>query len=470
MATSNPTKSDSNKSKKRGLDADSDSESASIVSSSWPRFLVIKSMDPSRPVGKLSPFAIAKGLKGLAGELADIKKMRSGDLLVECTRRAQSDNLRQCTQLVNIPVQVQSHQSKNTSKGVIRSPDLSTVTEDEMLEELQSQAVLAVKRITIRRGDRTIHTNTFILTFDCATPPKSIKAGYLNIEVRLYIPNPLRCFKCQKYGHGQSSCSGSQVCFRCGKEGHGGDSCQERVQCANCKGNHMASSKDCPMWSREKEVQKIKTERNCSFPEARRILGNISPSPGNRASYATVVKPKLISVSCQTEVSCAGGVTTTLSKAGTTQTPPAEKTMLTAPLVKPACGSSVGGVRPKDTASGSGQAPSTQKPTPPPKPINRPTSKAQASKASTSDKATSNKTTSKPKVVKPKYNSSRPSKMMEDLVKVNMLEGEESEEMDILNYDEENLDEDLPPISTLDTSKSKISTGKGNPLLPSLSS
>ena len=187
MASSNY--SDSNKSKKRGLDSDSEStESAAIVSSSWPRFLIVKSLDPSKPVGKLSPFAIAKGLKGLAGDLADIKKMRSGDLLVECTRRAQSDNLRKATQLVNIPIEVHSHQSKNTSKGVVRSPDLSGVSEDEMLEELRSQAVLAAKRITIRKGDRTIATNTFILTFDCPTPPKSIKAGYLNIEVRLTYP------------------------------------------------------------------------------------------------------------------------------------------------------------------------------------------------------------------------------------------------------------------------------------------
>ena len=445
MATSNhPSESDFNKSKKRVLETDS--ESTSIMSSSWPRFLIIKSIDPSKPVGKLSPFVIAKALKGLAGELADIKKMRSGDLLVECTRRAQSDNLRKSTQLANLPIQVLSHHSKNTCKGVIRSPDLSSVSEDEMLEELQSQAVLAIKRITIRRGDRTIPTNTFILTFDCPTPPKSIKAGYLNIEVRLYIPNPLRCFRCQKYGHGQSSCSGSQVCFRCGKEGHDGDSCHDRLQCANCKGNHMASSKECPMWSREKEVQKIKTERNCSFPEARKILENVSPSSGSRPSYAAVAKPKMITVSCQTDNSCAGGERVTQPTSGAVQAPPAQKSMLPAPLVKPVCGSSAGGARPKDTVSGSGRAPSTQKPPPPNKPINRP------------------KPTPKHNASKPKHNSSRPSKMMQDLIKANELEGD-MEEMDILKYDEEDLDiPPIPPPETDTCSRSKLSSSKSKPL------
>ena len=29
-------------------------------------------------------------------------------------------------------------------------------------------------------------------------PPNSILAGYFHINVKLYIPSPLRCFKCQK--------------------------------------------------------------------------------------------------------------------------------------------------------------------------------------------------------------------------------------------------------------------------------
>ena len=131
----------------------------------------------------------------------------------------------------------------------------------------------------------------------------------------------------------------------------------------------MASSKECPMWAREKEVQKIKTERGCSFPEARKMLETTSPSSGSRPSYASVVKPKMVSTCCQTDVSCADrGVE---PNAGVIDAPSAEKTMLPAPLVKPVCGSSAGGARLKDTASGSSRALPAQKPTPPPKPINR---------------------------------------------------------------------------------------------------
>ena len=62
---------------------------------------------------------------------------------------------------------------------------------------LSSQGVSAVKMIMIRGNDILVPTNTFILTFRKHTLPQSIKAGYLNIPVDPYVPNPLRCFRCQ---------------------------------------------------------------------------------------------------------------------------------------------------------------------------------------------------------------------------------------------------------------------------------
>ncbi len=105
------------------------------------------------------------------------------------------------------------------------------------------QGVTEVKRITIRKDGQIIETNTFILTFATPVPLDQIKAGYLNIEVRPYVPNPLRCFNCQKYGHGKNSCKGQLVCFRCSKTCHEGVLFQNQLKCLNCGEAHMASSK-----------------------------------------------------------------------------------------------------------------------------------------------------------------------------------------------------------------------------------
>ena len=76
--------------------------------------------------------------------------------------------------MCNIPIKVSAHTSLNSSKGVIRSRDLEGVSEDEMLDNLSSQGVSAVKRIHIRRNNELVPTNTFILTF---CKPDSIKAA-----------------------------------------------------------------------------------------------------------------------------------------------------------------------------------------------------------------------------------------------------------------------------------------------------
>jgi hypothetical protein len=53
------------------------------------------SQSPSDQAGfrKMSPFVIEKTLQGLIGTATNTKRLRSGDLLVEVGRKAQSDKL-----------------------------------------------------------------------------------------------------------------------------------------------------------------------------------------------------------------------------------------------------------------------------------------------------------------------------------------------------------------------------------------
>ena len=45
---------------------------------------------------KLSPFAIHKGVKGIAGCDVTIKRQFSGDIYLTCSKKSQSDNLLKC--------------------------------------------------------------------------------------------------------------------------------------------------------------------------------------------------------------------------------------------------------------------------------------------------------------------------------------------------------------------------------------
>ncbi|GFT42943.1 uncharacterized protein TNCV_1615131 [Trichonephila clavipes] len=233
---------------------------------------------------------VAPAVQGSAGSVKSIKKLPSGDLLIETATQAQSINLLQCTNLSNIPITATPHKTLNSSKGVIYCPQLISLPDSEIEEELASQGVEAVKRISSIKDGKTITSPLFILTFSKHTLPENILIGYLNIKIRPYIPNPLRCFRCQSYGHGTASCCGVAICNKCNSTEHASEVCTtECRKCANCKGGHAAYSKTCPKWQQEKEIQRIKVLENISYSEAKKRVVNILP-PRASTSYANAPK------------------------------------------------------------------------------------------------------------------------------------------------------------------------------------
>ena len=286
-----------------------------IADNSFAVFLVVETID-QQPLS-LSIFAIQKILKCAVGDVKSAKKLRNGAVLLEVTSKTQSERALSMNQWVNpndinkpIHIKVTPHRSLNSSKGVIRCRDLRDCSNEEILDALSSEGVTHVKHIMSKRETSVLPTNTFILTFGKPTPPKYIRVAYLNIPVEPFVPNPLRCFNCQKFGHGQSNCSHNPVCARCGLQGHKDNDCPApQPKCANCYGDHPAYSRQCPEWTKQQTIVKIKTERNVSFNEAKQIYLQQSSSvstgqPG--ASYASVVKTTK-SVSTQTDLTWPNG-------------------------------------------------------------------------------------------------------------------------------------------------------------------
>ncbi|GFT49022.1 uncharacterized protein TNCV_3874881 [Trichonephila clavipes] len=209
-------------------------------SESFPKFIVLHATDNIK-LFNASPFLFSKAVQGSAVSVKSMKRLPSGGLLIETTTRAQSINLLQCTNLSNIPITATPHKTLNSSKGVIYCPDLIPLPDSEIEEKLASQGVEAVKRITSIKDDKTITSSLFILTFSKHTLPENILIGYLNIKIRPYIPNPLRCFRCQSYGHGTASCRGVATCNKYSSTDHASEACTtERRKCANCKEEHAA--------------------------------------------------------------------------------------------------------------------------------------------------------------------------------------------------------------------------------------
>ncbi|GBL88654.1 hypothetical protein AVEN_107117-1 [Araneus ventricosus] len=168
-------------------------------------FLIHRISSSNETFHNVSPFLVEKGITSSLGEVKSTKKLRSGDLLVEVESPKQSKQIVKLNALSSIPVSVNPHATLNSSKGVISCGELLNESVEKITEELNSQGVTHVRRITIRRDGQLLNTKHLILTFDSAKLPEHIKAGYMRLSVRTYIPNPLRCFKCQRFGRSKTS-------------------------------------------------------------------------------------------------------------------------------------------------------------------------------------------------------------------------------------------------------------------------
>ncbi|KAF0288377.1 Nucleic-acid-binding protein from mobile element jockey [Amphibalanus amphitrite] len=135
-----------------------------------------------------------------------------------------------------------------------------------------------------KRG--TVWTNNIILTFDSTDLPSEIRVGYVKVRVRPFVPAPMRCFRCQRFGHTKDNCRGRPTCSKCASQDHTDETCDsETPRCVNCgegQTPHSAYDRSCPAYVKEKEIMTIKATRNLSFKEAREVYNQSHP----KTSYA----------------------------------------------------------------------------------------------------------------------------------------------------------------------------------------
>ena len=185
-----------------------------------------------------------------------MKKLSSGSSLIEVEKPKHAENLLKLTHFFQIPAKCFPHVSLNTSRGIIRCPDLAGVSEEEIVHEISMQQVTGTRRITVFRDGIRREKNTIVLTFNSAILPESLKIGFMNVGVDLYTSNPLRCNTCFKYGHEQKCHKNTSeaLCKHCDEVAntHDSTSCKNTVKCASCGGEHVATSRTCPVWKRTK--------------------------------------------------------------------------------------------------------------------------------------------------------------------------------------------------------------------------
>ncbi|XP_027895304.1 uncharacterized protein LOC114158190 [Xiphophorus couchianus] len=232
-------------------------------------FKIILKLKNEEEQDNISPIVVSREIKKKIGDVEMVKILRDGNLLVVCKNEEQKNKALNVDNICKKTVLEKKIVGENKkTRGVIYGIPL-----DEDLDKIK-RSIVGAKANNLKRLSRTINGErvgslSILIDFEGKELPQNVKIGYLSFQVRPYIPPPLRCFKCQRYGHIAAACKGKQRCPKCGED-HKLEECKEEAQekCCNCGGQHRVTYGGCEVRKKAKEIIQIKTTKNISYAEA----------------------------------------------------------------------------------------------------------------------------------------------------------------------------------------------------------
>lgn len=250
------------------------------------------------------PDLVNKALYASIGSYADIKVLRSGDILITCNNEKQAKQLLDCTTLksasTTIKIKTSIFQPRPyASRAVIPGVPVE-ISEQELLERFRSMNVIHVKRLTKKTKDGTVSTTAVLLSFSTFTIPPHVMFHYLRFKTRQYNPPPTRCFQCNRFGHVAKHCRGTRCCSKCGGRDHTYDDCSNNKKCVNCNEEHSAAYGGCIIYKEEAKINALREEYHISLAQPKETPESMSeyhksvivddPAP-NRLNAHMISKP-----------------------------------------------------------------------------------------------------------------------------------------------------------------------------------
>ena len=106
------------------------------------RYFIVKRIDNTSNTSfkNTSPFFTAKTFHSFLGDTHGIRKLQSGDLMVEVFSAKQSSIISACIVIGSFSVSIQKHHTLNICRGVISEPDLLYSTKEEILEKSKTSS------------------------------------------------------------------------------------------------------------------------------------------------------------------------------------------------------------------------------------------------------------------------------------------------------------------------------------------
>lgn len=234
----------------------------------------ISLLDPAKDIKKFV-FALYKQVSGVVGEIGNSRVCRDNKVWVEVLNKGDLVRILKMKTILNGQegVKVEPALNIGISTGIIYAPEVLEQDVEDIKQFAKSQYdIINITRLN--KGKEKTKTPLLKIVFGNTKIPEKIRIGFQIYDVRIYYPPPQRCYECYQFGHFGKICRNGKRCVKCG-EAHPSEQCTNPPKCINCGQKHTAIDVNCEKFKQEKDIVKIKIDRNISFKEARNVHNNL---------------------------------------------------------------------------------------------------------------------------------------------------------------------------------------------------
>ena len=270
---------------------------------SWSRYLVLKTSSKISAL-KLENILLTK----CPTQEMSFRMIRPNEWLIETTTQSQSETFLSLNDIEGIDVSVKRHDTLNSIQGTVVLP---TVDDDDdapsklILMDSLNKRYNNIQDIEIYEVPNRKYPGNPLkiakIKFEGQTLPQKIKILGQSREVRPFVPKPLQCRSCSKFGHTESRCRGTPVCAFCSSKDHPTKWNCGYAKCVNCGLDHHARSKDCTFYMYNTELKILVGRTGMSFKEAKlelRAKGFKDPAsnPMYKSKLRNIIPPKTMEI------------------------------------------------------------------------------------------------------------------------------------------------------------------------------
>jgi superfamily II DNA helicase RecQ len=267
----------------------------------------IKTVDESINLQQKNPLSIKRALLGIDYTITnDQIKCYKNIVKIACSTEIQKEKLLKVTKLMDYDVTATEHNaltresvSLNEMFRVIIFGVCEELTMEQICDETgATRAKRLLKNDPLENTRR--ETGTVILTFT-DEPPRVLYIGIKKHYPKLYVPPPVRCWRCQLFGHVEANCHRKLTCPNCSLA-HAYSDCPllnqttnsestipvDKLNCPNCGQNHSAAFRGCPVYQQQTIVMQVQATERITYSQALKKVTNQDAQEGDATFLKTI--------------------------------------------------------------------------------------------------------------------------------------------------------------------------------------